>query len=429
MPTADAPRARYRKERDDRLPDAVEEGDVSQQDQRLIEDFLDAVDQDSFTAPPDGIDTMSPSTLGAYTKNFRLVAKAADAELAEMAAGEINALMETMNDRLATNTVSQRQSALRVFYRFHDQLGVDPSLIVISRADKATVDARDTFDRDEVDAIRDELKNSRDRAILDMMLYTGQRIRAIQTLRVKDIDIEEGRFHLNTDEAGLKGAKGMRPLLLAKGAVSDWMKNHPKPDDDAYFFTKLPDSARGTAGEQIYQSTISRPIRLACKRAGIRDWKNRGHPHNLRHSFVRWAYVRQDMDVATIKYMGGWSQSSQTFEETYFNILDTEHAAKAEKAAGTYDGAEDDAPDLTPEMCPICDHTLPEDALACPTCGTQLPGGSQAMDEMEGQLLDAMAETSDPEARQAIRQLMTQVKDNPAALAKAVSKFANANES
>lgn len=429
MPTADAPRARYQKEREDRLPAAVDDGDVTQEDRELIEEFLDTIDSESFTAPPANINTVSSSTLRAYAKNLRLVAKAADDDLAELGAGQLNELMEKMNRRLATNTVSQRQSALRVFYRYHTQLGVDPDLIVISRADKATVDARDTFDRDEVDAIRAELKNSRDRAIFDMMLYTGQRIRAIQTLRVKDIDIEAGRFHLNTDEAGLKGARGMRPLLLAKGAVSEWKRDHPKPEDDAYFFTKLPDSARGTAGEQIYQSTISRPIRQACERAGIRDWQNRGHPHNLRHSFVRWAYVNQDMDVATIKYMGGWSQSSQTFEETYFNILDTEHAAKAEKAAGTYKGTEEKKNDLTPEMCPVCDHVLPDGALACPNCGSQLPGGSQAMDEMEGQLLDAMAETDDPEARQAIRQLMTQVKDNPAALAKAVSEFANENDS
>lgn len=426
MPSGDSPGNRYRKERERRLPNAVESGDLSTRDAKLIKEFLDAIDPDAFTATPEDSNTVAKSSLRSYAKNLRLVAKEADEDLAEMDAAAINAVMEEMNERLSKNTVGQRQSALRVFYRYHKDLGVDPELIMIVRPEKSTVDARDTFDREEADAIRAELKNARDRAIFDLMLYTGQRIRAVQTLRVGDIDIQENRFNLNTEAAGLKGAKGMRPMLLAQGAMSEWAKNHPTPDDDsACFFTKLPDAARGTAGEQLYQSTISRPIRQAAKRAGIRDWESRGHAHNLRHSFVRWAYVHQNMDVATIKYMGGWSQSSQTFEETYFNILDTEHAAKAEQAAGTYEDEETEDADMTPEMCPVCDNVLPADALACPHCGTQLPGGSQAMDELEAQLLDAMAETDDPENRQAIRNLMTQVKDNPAALAKAVSDFAD----
>lgn len=426
MANGDSPGSRYRKERERRIPNAVESGDLSERDAELIEEFLDAIDPDAFVPTPENINTVAKSSLRSYAKNLRLVAKEAEEDLAEMDAAAINGVMEEMNKRLKDNTISQRQSALRVFYRYHDHLGVDEDLIMILRPDRSSVDSRDTFNREEADAIRGELKNARDVAIFDLMLYTGQRIRAVQTLRAGDVNIEEGRFNLNTDAAGLKGAKGMRPMLLAKGSMADWMKMHPKADDDnAYFFTKLPDAARGTAGEQLYQSTISRPIRQAAKRAGIRNWQDRGHAHNLRHSFVRWAYIQQDMDVATIKYMGGWSQSSQTFEKTYFNILDTEHAAKAEEAAGTHDGPEEEETDLTPEQCPICDHVLPANALACPNCGTQLPGGSQAVDEMEGQLLDAMAETDDPDDRKAIRKLMAKVKDDPAALAKAVSNFAD----
>jgi integrase len=357
---------------------------------------------------------VSLSSLRSYAKNLRLVAAELDTELAEASVAELNETMSDMQQRLSANTVQQRQSSLRSFYRYHEGLGIDPEEIYMVQNESSRVDARDPFNREEVDAIRAEFGNTRDRAMFDLMLYTGQRIRAVQTLKVGDVDLENAKFHLNTDAAGLKGAKGMRPLLTAKASVSEWLENHPESDDpDAFLITSLPTAAKRDPYTPVHQTTISRRIKQAAKDAGIDRAEERGHPHNLRHSFVRWAYVELDMDVQTIKYMGGWQSDSQTFEETYFNILDREHAKKAEEAAGVRQSVEDEA-DLTPASCPTCENVLQSGAKACPRCGTVLsPDAKSAQESVQADIQDAKESEEDLENYKQIDKLERIVSENP----------------
>lgn len=355
------------------------------EDSELILEFLRAIDPTDYSVQPGDIGTKSHSTVAAYAQNLRLIAKAAETPLGALSAGELNEVFAGMG--VSQNTLSQRQATARVFYRYHDHLGVDPELITIQRPERSSVQPRDLFTREEVDAMHEAVDNPRDRAMMDLMLYTGQRVRAVLTLRVGDIDLDDGRFYLNTDEAGLKGAAGMRPLLLALDACRDWMDYHPaprgengKPDPDAYFITKLPDAVKGDVHTPLHRSTVHRRVQAVAEAAGIDRPEERGHPHNFRHTFVRWAYINRGMDIPTIKYMTGHAKDSHTLESTYMNIFETDFARKAEAAAGR-DSPEDEPEDhLTPETCPICKYgPLPQDARACPRCTNVLtPDGATA---------------------------------------------------
>ena len=208
--------------------------DMAPEDRDLILEFIDALDPGDYGTQPGEIGTKSYSTIAAYSQNLRLLAKAAPAPLAELGPAELNAVFSDMD--VAKNTLSQRQATARMFYKYHEKLGVDPELITIERPERSAVEPRDLFTREEVDAMHDAVSELRDRAMMDLMLYTGQRVRALLTLKVGDIDVENSRFYLDTSEAGLKGAEGMRPMLVAQGACADWMDNHPASDDpDAYF--------------------------------------------------------------------------------------------------------------------------------------------------------------------------------------------------
>lgn len=403
--TGNGPETKYQAERR-RITDAVDDDNLTAADRDHILEFLDALDPNHYNQQAVGIDTKTYSTLEAYGQNLRLTAAAADKPLTELSARELNDVYSDMADSLSQNTVQQRQASARVFYRYHDDFGVDPEAIYMAKNEPTPVDPRDLFTRDEIDAMRDATDNARDRAIIELMLYTGQRIRAIQTLRVQDVEVTDGKFYLNPDAFGLKGAKGMRPLLVAKGSVSEWMDYHPAPNDpDAYFITKLPDSGRGSPQEPLYQSTINRAIKRVAEEAGIERWEDRAHAHNLRHTFVRWAYVNRDMDLATIKWMMGHAKDSRTLEETYFNILDKDHATKAMEAAGVQ--TPDDEEDITPAACPVCEYALPNHAKACPRCGTVLtPDAAAAQDDIRAEIrkskdqadtLDEYRETDDLE--------------------------------
>jgi integrase len=318
-----------------------------------------------------------------------------------------------MGKDLSANTVQQRQTSARVFYHYHSDLGVDPNAIHIVKIEPSAVDPRDLFTRDDIDAIHEVIDNPRDRAIVDMCLYTGQRIRALQSLKVTDVDIEEGRFYLNPEAFGLKGAKGMRSLLIAKGAAAEWMDYHPAPDDpDAYFITKLPDAARGDPTKPLYQSTINRRIQAIAKEAGIERPEERGHAHNLRHTFVRWAYISREMDLATIKWMMGHAKDSRTLEETYFNILDVDHAKKAEQAAGL---RTEEEMDLTPETCHVCEFApIPDGSLFCPRCTTELtPDAADKKKSVQEQSEERIPEVQNETEARIVRAALRELRENP----------------
>lgn len=388
---------------------------MEREDADRILDFLAAINPDDYTTQPGDIGTKSYSTIAAYGQNLRLLAKAAPAPLVDLTARQLNDVFSDME--VSKNTVGQRQAAARVFYRYHNDLGVDPELITIERPERSPVEPRDLFTRDEVDAMHAAIDNERDRAMIDLMLYTGQRIRAIQTLKVGDIDLENGRFYLNTEEAGLKGAKGMRPMTLARDSCASWMDNHPAADDpDAYFITKLPDAAKGDTHIQLHQSTINRRIEAVARKAGIDRVDERGHAHNFRHTFVRWAYIYKDMDIPSIKYMTGHSKDSQTLERTYMNIFETDFANKVEAATGTGSGKETDDDDpLSPEVCPICDYApLPQDARACPRCTNLLsPDAAMARGPIKQAIHDAKDETDDIEEYKRLDALERKIEANP----------------
>lgn len=425
--TGNGPETKYETERR-RIKSAVDDDKLSATDRDRILEFLDALDPNHYNQQAPGIETKTYSTLEAYGQNLRLTAAAVDKPLTELTAREVNDIYSDMADSLSQNTVQQRQAAARVFYRYHADLGVDPDAIYITKNEPTPVDPRDLFSRDEIDAMREATDNARDRAIIDLMLYTGQRIRAIQTLRVQDVEIADGKFYLNPDAFGLKGAKGMRPLLVAKGAVSEWMDYHPAPDDpDAYFITKLPDSARGNVHEPLYQSTINRAIKRVAEEAGIERWEDRAHAHNLRHTFVRWAYVNRDMDLATIKWMMGHAKDSRTLEETYFNILDKDHATKAMEAAGVQTPDEDE--DITPPACPVCEYALPSRAKACPRCGTVLtPDAASAQDDIQEEIRAAKQNADTLEEYRDADQIAQDLTDNPEFAAELMEKIGEISE-
>jgi integrase len=286
-------------------------------------------------------------------------------------------VFNTFLDNLSKQTVRQRQAAAIKFYRFHDT-GVDPDQISLQKRDSdSAVDERDMFTKQEIQDLREACDNARDRCLLELLIYTGQRIRALQTLRIKDIDLEEGVYYLNTEKDGLKGAEKTgrkRPLLGAENAVRDWLDCHPTKRSSDYLITPLP-SATNTSGDGEYLSLPSIRNRLwrIAERANVYD-KETGNgkppnPHNFRHYFVTVCHREYDMDPSTIKFLIGHGQDSTVMETTYQHLTDEDHINAARRQSEAGRDADDKEGSLTPETCPTCREPLPPQAKACPKCG------------------------------------------------------------
>ncbi|PSQ45861.1 integrase [Halobacteriales archaeon SW_7_68_16] len=344
---------------------------------------------------PEGQKTKSVTTLKNYLSALKKIAP--HVALTDTTVDELNELMQAAydgeldnvkDDGLSKGSVRVYQNALRQFYYVFDDVGVDPENIKLFQPEHEGVDPADMLKREEIQTIRDAATCSRNLALFDFLLYTGQRNTATRTLRIKDLDLEKERFRLNGEAAGLKNAEKngkWRDLLLSAASIKQYLNTeHPAPDDpDAYVFVARP-SDRLDPHTMLDPTTIGAIIGRMADRAAKECPSIEGkptHPHALRHNFVTIA-LRRGMDESAIKHQIGHASDSSVMESTYAHLKDSDHIRAARDAFDLK--TEDHESELTPEVCPRCGENPPADARLCPWCGLAFtPDGEAVMDDAD----------------------------------------------
>lgn len=388
--------------------------------ERVREDQSDLVDpedadrilQMNRAYNPDDITVDCPDEQSENTINSRIqyITKtrkiALHLPLVDTAAGEFNHHMQSLfegelervkDTGLSKNTVRQYQIALRQFLYVFPDAKADPENIALFSPNDTKVDPSDMLSRDEIQRVRNAADNPRDLAVFDFFLYTGQRNTAFRTLRIKDLDLSEGRFKLNEEADGLKGADEngkWRDLLLSAASIRQWLNTgHPCPNDpDAYVFTGRPKYGKENPHEPLAPNVPGRICQKLKEEAGI---DKPMHPHALRHNFVTIAF-RRGMSESAIKHQIGHDPGSQVMETTYAHLSDSDHIRDAREAFDL----EIDEPEseLTPEVCPKCGENPPSDAKLCPWCGLEfMPDAKELMEESEDETRDSYREADSME--------------------------------
>jgi len=416
MAHRDDPRLRYEKELE-RLEKVTGEsdpgetpgpgrlrGDVSEPDAEAIRDLLDALDPQQpakvFRANGNGREEKQSKTLSNYTSRLRLAATEVEGTLLDQTTDSINHLMADMAsgdaevapaDGYSKGSVGQYQSALKAFYRYHEEHEVNPEEIPVFAPEDTSVDERDMFTVEEVQAMRDAIDSPRERCLFELLAYTGQRVRAVQTLRIKDIDLEDGVLYLNESAEGLKGAKGKRPLLGAEAYVRRWLDYHPTKEPEDYLITPQA-TGGGEPGGMLTQDTIRYHLRKIADKAEV---EKDVHPHIFRHYFTTIAKRDYDMDDAYIKHLRGDAPGSNVMETTYRHLSDDDAVDHARVATGEKE-PEPESP-LSPEKCPTCGEILAPNAKACSTCGQVFtPDAKSAEEQIQADVKEDYRNT-DPE--------------------------------
>lgn len=370
-----------------------------------------AIDPNTARAGP----TKSLRTVETYTDNLRRFQNRAGACLTDMDTEAVLSVFNEMAEELAAESVSQYQSAVKDFYRWHDGHDVDPDEIAISSTADPGIDEQSVLSKEEYHKLRDAASDSRARCIIDLLGYTGQRVRVIQTLRVKDVAPENGAtgsYWINTDAEGLKGAEkamSKRPLLGAKNAVKEWLDYHPTGNPEDYLITTLPSSSRGEPGSMVAQNTIRRAIKQAAEKVGIEKPVN---PHAFRHFFATAAKRDYDMDDETIRRLLGHGAKSRIMETTYRHLSDHDVISDAERSYGVE--TEEDQGSFTPPVCPTCDEPLSDGSKACSNCGAVFsPDAEAVQEEVRGDIQDSKEEADELDEYKKLDKLERMVSENP----------------
>lgn len=393
-----------------------------------ILEVLDALDETKGTPiyrPNGRIETKTNNTLRTYAARLRLVAGELDTPLLELPTEDVAGSMDDLADGTADvapsggyadGTLTQYRAALVAFYRYHDT-AVDADRIPLpasARDDSGAFDGREMFDEDEVDRLREAVTDTRTRALLELMIYTGQRLRVIQRLTVDHVDLYDGSTGTIRipDVDGTKGASGKRPLLGARRYVRDWLNLHPCPDDrDAALITTSPgNSNRGEPGEPLATSTIRYHLKRLADEAGID--RDRMYPHHFRHYFTTVAKRDFGMDDAHIRKLRGDSPGSRVMETTYQHLSDEDAIRAAEEASGMVDeDDEEDATAFTPPVCPTCERVLSRGAKACQDCGEVFrPDAEATRRELQQQAESRMVEVETPKEARIVSSMLSQLR-------------------
>ena len=412
------PRQKYERRRET-FEKYVSDGEIDPDTAEAIRELLDAYDNENVLVTcPSGESPREPSTMMMWTYNLMTFGRRLN--LTEATVDDLKNEFQSMLDGshpqvkaegLAKSTIINYQSSLRRFYQYHD-FGIDPEAIPLFSQDEPKIDPNDILDKDEIEKIRDAIDNPRDRAVFELLLNTGQRREAIRTLRIKDIDIQEGRYRLNPEVDGLKGATkrdGYRPLLGARGPVRTWLDFHPAPDDDeAYLITQRPNWSAVDPYEPVSGETIRRIMADIKEKAEI---EKPMHPHMMRHNFVTMAKRDYELPDDTVKYLIGHDTSSMIMERTYSHLSDTDHIRRAEEGFGI---AEVEESTLTPEACNMCGNPLGKSDRACSYCGeVYAPDAKAVLDDVESALWNDMREADNETDKSALDQLKQLLERNP----------------
>lgn len=333
---------------------------------------------------------------GAYTvrnhaRTLKLWAKRHDGELTNP---DIDAISDTLTAfRIGSHPdvkdegigVTNYQSALRVFYKYHDDLGIDPDehdsegdVLKCDPIKGRRLTPDDLLYQQEVDDLLGacQRNNIRDMAFVATVLATCQRLDAVRTLRLKHVEDngETMDIMLNEQEAQLKGTDGSRPVLWAKHYLRPWYKHHPhKGNPEAALFCPTEGNNRVKSEDKdptdpISGEAIRSNLRRRAEEAGI---EKNVYPHLLRHCGIT-RLAAEGLSEQQIKDIAGWDGDSSQFD-TYVNLKKKLSNNSIRESLGL--PTDEDIPVVgrpTWERCPNCNDRLPEGGESCLTCGEVL---------------------------------------------------------
>lgn len=369
------------------LEERVASGAITESDAELLAEFGRALDENR-PRPKVEIDgetrSGSASTVRQYLIRLRRDVAENGHELASIDAETFNDAMADLDADRARSTTQQAQSAAKLFYGYHSDLGVDADELEIFETDSTQrrVEPRSLLRPGEVEALRDAIDQTqnplRNRALLELMIYTGQRIRALQTLQVGDVEVDEkpGAIYLNDDVEGLKGAEERgryRPLTAARAHVRDWLKRHPRGDDpEAWLFVGAPSHPQTDLDRPWHTTSMRGMLKRAAVNAGIQDEgePNRVTPHAFRHYWYTHMRMDEGVDPEKLKAAGGWSKNSNTPEQIYQNFADEELMDGIAEDLGLVESETVSA--FIPDLCPSCGEPLEAHWDRCPVCNEHL---------------------------------------------------------
>lgn len=226
-------------------------------------------------------------------------------------------IADMMRHNLATNYVGVSCLALE---RFSEMQG---NPIKLSRPPKwKRAGPPTTMAEPEMALLLRATKSLREKTILSLLAYSGLMNNELCTLKIRDVDIENGLVRVETGNFNKPRPVGITAECVA--LLVEYLKERCGQPDDLLFVTVR-------HGYEMEPQDIRKMVRVVAKRAGL---KRRVWPQLFRHSLAT-TMIEKGADVFTVR-----DQLGHVFVEStlaYVHPKKKDHARTYRKHAPSYD--------------------------------------------------------------------------------------------
>lgn len=309
--------------------------------------------------------------------------------------------------------------ALKVFgRRTSDENGSDPpeSLDWIpsgtsSNYDPAPEPSKMLDWQEDILAMIDAARNSRDAAAIALQFDAGLRGGEFQNLTVGDVT-----DHKHGLQVTVNGKQGKRTVTLIPSVphVQRWLTDHPAPDNgEAPLWSKL------SKPEPLSYKMLTKMFSKPAERVGVSKPVTLT---NFRKSSASHLASR-GMNQAHIEDHHGWVRGSKVASR-YVSIFADDADRELAKIHGV-EIDEEELPDPTaPVECRRCGERTPRDRDLCVWCGQALkPDAAEKADKLENLIVESLAEAEGDDA-QRLLDFRDAARDNPRLRAEAIDEIA-----
>jgi len=334
------------------------------------------------------LEGLSDAWLQKLTSHLKVIAEhLGDTHFEGMDKADVKDLVEWAQGREVSDaTVNAYKQVIKRFWRWQADLprGEHPEetdWINTSNHDGKDTLPDDLLTREDIDALLDACRNTRDQAFIALLWETGARIGELIDLTVGDIeDHQHGR------KVVVEGKTGPRrlPLLEAAPALNKWLNDHPAAgNNNAPLWCQLRNGSEKLSYHYIRQKLLVRPGKRAAKQNPAEFADNESavndpeeevkfhkplNPHHFRHS--RATYMANEFTEAQLCEWFGWVQGSDVpakyvhlsgrdIDNAYGRLHDLEPEDEKEQEQAVQD-------------CDRCDELNEPGAAYCVRCGFAL---------------------------------------------------------
>ena len=286
----------------------------------------------AFAAYEKSVLGLSPKTLrnhGIYLRAYAnwWLATHPGRPLCEARTGDVAQVMIAEADRgIGARPRRSQLGTLRGFYEWlvlTDRASLNPALLVPSpRVQAPTLTV---YSSSQISSILrhtaglDDIRGRQRHAIVSTLRYTGKRSGELRHLRLRDLDLTEGRATV-TGKAGRQRVVLLPPQLVPildhfLSAVRPRLPASPLLLANAHPFVTTPQHGFGT-------DALCREVELAGLGAGV---PGRHHPHKWRHTFAT-ELVRGGVDIHVVQRLLGHTTIASTVGYTHLALDDLRDA-------------------------------------------------------------------------------------------------------